>query len=64
MKFEVFSRLKTRGFFCLNCLQIELIGYVDLSDFNGMLPRPLSDISVPKGVKLLRKANNSPVMSH
>ena len=49
-----FRGRKLKVYFCVNYLSSnELIGYVDLSDFHETWPKCSSDISVPKGVRLL-----------
>jgi hypothetical protein len=52
-----FQGRKLEVYFCLNYLYSnELIGYVDLLDFNETWPKCSSDISAPKCVRLLRKS--------
>jgi len=49
-----FRGRKIKVYFFVNYLYSnELIGYVDLLDFNETWPKSLSDISAPKGVRLL-----------
>jgi len=49
-----FRGQKLKVDFCVNYLYSnELIGYVDLSHFNEIWPNCSSDVSAPKGVKLL-----------
>jgi len=55
-----FRGQKFKVYFCVNYLYSnELIGYVDLSDLNDTWPKSLSDISIPKCVRILRKSKYS-----
>jgi len=52
-----FRGRKLKVYFCVNYLYLnELIGYVDLSDFNETWTKCSSDISAPEGVRLLHKS--------
>jgi len=45
---------KLKVYFCMNYLYSnELIGYVDLLDFNKTWPKSFSDVSASKFVRLL-----------
>ena len=54
---KIFRGLNLEVCFCKNCLcSIELIGYVDLSDFHETWPECLTGINAPKCVRLLRNS--------